>query len=722
MIIDCNKTFTPKRILDKNKVISTDHPSIILIFKNLLLAQKKMKEEQIVIWNTKRPGGWEQYGKLMESCPEFDKINENENISNTEAFDKIMKIQKKIKYQAFGKVKFKKRFVDNDLKKMYEERNNIICRINDDKETNDVLEALDGKIAKQIIVSQRKELVEDIAEIQKLKKKSGQVGAVFNVKNRILGNKKKPERESNAVINFKTKELEVSPDKIRKVSLEYVVNLLKNDEPDSDVQDDVELTKMVHVVRQLDRSKDDPEDNLNQDDIDTAFEQMKKKGDKYKFILKAGNNFKNCLGNLYQKVWTSEEKPQQWRNTTFIQLYKGKGVKEDPDMLRNIHTKDEYSKGFDQIIVNKSKAKMIQKCSKFQIGAIQGHRPQEHLFTLKSMMAYHELLNKPLIVQLYDLEKYFDKELLRDAMSSLHAADVRGKLYRLWYLMTCDNQIRVLSSAGMTDMEPTGENVGQGTIGGAILSSLNLDVGVTEGFSESCHEVYYGGIIRLNPLLFQDDSLRLATSAVTAQYGNNIMESVMKRKLLNINDKSSFMLCGKPNQIKSIQEAIKNNPLSIKGQPVKQKSKEKYLGDMISSLGVSDSVRMTLNDRKGRILSSIFELSSILEDFRMQTAGGLMSGLNIWRFGLLPSLLANAESWTEIPTDCMQSFESIQNLLLQKIFSVPKTTPNAALRWDTGSISLEMQINKKKLLFLYHLIKMDEKSLAKEIFEVQVNK
>ena len=524
------------------------------------------------------------------------------------------------------------------------------------------------------------------------------------------------------MINFKTKELEVSPDKIRKVSLEYVVNLLKNDEPDSDVQDDVELTKMVHVVRQLDRSKDDPEDNLNQDDIDTAFEQMKKKGDKYKFILKAGNNFKNCLGNLYQKVWTSEEKPQQWRNTTIIQLYKGKGVKEDPDMLRNIHTKDEYSKGFDQIIVNKSKAKMIQKCSKFQIGAIQGHRPQEHLFTLKSMMAYHELLNKPLIVQLYDLEKYFDKELLRDAMSSLHAADVRGKLYRLWYLMTCDNQIRVLSSAGMTDMEPTGENVGQGTIGGAILSSLNLDVGVTEGFSESCHEVYYGGIIRLNPLLFQDDSLRLATSAVTAQYGNNIMESVMKRKLLNINDKSSFMLCGKPDKIKSIQEAIKNNPLSIKGQPVKQKSKEKYLGDMISSLGVSDSVRVTINDRHGRIISSIFELSSILEDFRMQTAGGLMSGLNIWRFGLLPSLLANAESWTEIPTDCMQSFESIQNLLLQKIFSVPKTTPNAALRWDTGSVSLEMQINKKKLLFLYHLIKMDEKSLAKEIFEVQVNK
>ena len=75
----------------------------------------------------------------------------------------------------------------------------------------------------------------------------------------------------------------------------------------------------------------------------------------------------------------------------------------------------------------------------------------------------------------------------------------------------------------------------------------------------------------------------------------------------------------------------------------------------------------------------------------MQVAGGLMSGLKIWMFGLLPSLMANSEMWTEISADDIQSLEDIQYLLLQRIFSVPKTTPHAALRWDTRTGSLEME-------------------------------
>ena len=48
---------------------------------------------------------------------------------------------------------------------------------------------------------------------------------------------------------------------------------------------------------------------------------------------------------------------------------------------------------------------------------------------------------------------------------------------------------------------------------------------------------------------------------------------IMKRKLPNINDKSAYLLCGKPDKIKSIQEVLKQNPLSIKGEPIKQKLK-----------------------------------------------------------------------------------------------------------------------------------------------------
>ena len=147
-------------------------------------------------------------------------------------------------------------------------------------EDAEALTTIDDKIASQIIASQRKELVSEIEAINKVKHMKGQVAAIFDIKNKILGNKKKPEREATAVINFRTRELEVCPEKIKEISLDYISNLLDNDEPEDDVKEDVALTNTIHVVRQLDRSEADTDDTINQDDIDEVFKKIKKKSNK----------------------------------------------------------------------------------------------------------------------------------------------------------------------------------------------------------------------------------------------------------------------------------------------------------------------------------------------------------------------------------------------------------------------------------------------------------
>ena len=70
-------------------------------------------------------------------------------------------------------------------------------------------------------------------------------------------------------------------------------------------------------------------------------------------------------------------------------------------------------------------------------------------------------------------------------MDTLFSYCVQGKLYRLWYELYRDAQIKVKTGAGMTAVEATGENVAQGSIGGALLSSCNLDKTVTNYFSGS---------------------------------------------------------------------------------------------------------------------------------------------------------------------------------------------------------------------------------------------
>jgi hypothetical protein len=67
------------------------------------------------------------------------------------------------------------------------------------------------------------------------------------------------------------------------------------------------------------------------------------------------------------------------------------------------------------------------------------------------------------------------KEILKDAKDTLYRCGVQGKLYRIWYTLYKNSQIKVKTAARMTAVRGTGENVTQGSVGGAILSSANLD-------------------------------------------------------------------------------------------------------------------------------------------------------------------------------------------------------------------------------------------------------
>ena len=105
-------------------------------------------------------------------------------------------------------------------------------------------------------------------------------------------------------------------------------------------------------------------------------------------------------------------------------------------------------------------------------------------------------------------------------------------------------RIRVRTAVGETEEKETGENIGQGTLEGANISAANIDYTVNVFFKTSTDELSYGGE-QLQPLLFQDDISRLATSVWGAQSGNNKMESVMETKLLDFNlDKSCVIVMG----------------------------------------------------------------------------------------------------------------------------------------------------------------------------------
>lgn len=70
---------------------------------------------------------------------------------------------------------------------------------------------------------------------------------------------------------------------------------------------------------------------------------------------------------------------------------------------RFIHLKNILPRIVEAITVNKMKDKIINEASMYQIGGLPGHEIEEHVFTIKSIMAMREEMGTGIIFTLVDI-------------------------------------------------------------------------------------------------------------------------------------------------------------------------------------------------------------------------------------------------------------------------------------------------------------------------------
>ena len=122
------------------------------------------------------------------------------------------------------------------------------------------------------------------------------------------------------------------------------------------------------------------------------------------------------------------------------------------------------------LLVTKMKPYILEAGSKYQIGGLPNRRVEEHLIVLKALI--ERGINKVggAIVELLDIQTFFDSENLRGVMRSLYEADIPMKVYRTWFLLNSRTIISVKTPAGLSESQEAGELCAQGS-GGAALAS-----------------------------------------------------------------------------------------------------------------------------------------------------------------------------------------------------------------------------------------------------------
>ena len=138
----------------------------------------------------------------------------------------------------------------------------------------------------------------------------------------VISGAKKTGKEAHAIINPMTKELVVSNSAIKEVTLNYCLDVLKNNEPADEVKKLIELKEAGHRMRMKNKSDDLEYEISDADFLETVEKFEAKKSRSYEFIVNTGLEYKMAIKKLCQRFIKTEEFPESFNVTTLVQLPK----------------------------------------------------------------------------------------------------------------------------------------------------------------------------------------------------------------------------------------------------------------------------------------------------------------------------------------------------------------------------------------------------------------
>ena len=122
----------------------------------------------------------------------------------------------------------------------------------------------------------------------------------------------------------------------------------------------------------------------------------------------------------------------------------GKGRKEKLSDSRYIHSKNWFPRTAKACLVEGGiKRQLLEGSSIYHIGGQPGQTSEEHVFALKSIIAKYRAQGKLVIVQTLDIAKFFDKELIEDAILTSLKRGANSKACKLWLELNRGTKIRV---------------------------------------------------------------------------------------------------------------------------------------------------------------------------------------------------------------------------------------------------------------------------------------
>ena len=244
---------------------------------------------------------------------------------------------------------------------------------------------------------------------------------------------------------------------------------------------------------------------------------------------------------MINKFWEEEKIPEDLYRITVKSLYKGKGETTDLSNQRGLFLGSNIIKLYERMIEQRAKPEIDSRMSKYQAGGRSGYGINQQLFILRSIVEHYKYMKMELLMEFIDLQKAFDKMVLRNIMEDLWRKNVRGKIWRNIYIINSKARLSIKTAFGETEEVKVGEVLKQGSVLASTLAAMHTDT-----LSEYSNKGVKYGQITIPQLIFQDDIVKFDRSQENLQKSNKVLESFQKYNRMAFHpDKTQIVAKGK---------------------------------------------------------------------------------------------------------------------------------------------------------------------------------
>jgi hypothetical protein len=277
------------------------------------------------------------------------------------------------------------------------------------------------------------------------------------------------------------------------------------------------------------------------------------------------------LTKMFNLVLSKGVLPEDWVIGIIKPLYKNKGDINDVDSYRGITILSCVCKLFTFII--NERLKIFLDINKIifeeQTGFRDGYSTVDHIFTLDFVINYYLSKGKRLYVAFVDYKKAFDTVDRISLWRKLISCGINGPVLNIIYNMYSNAKSCVEFGGFKSDYFKCNVGVRQGENLSPVLFAIFLNDltpfmnGCVNGLNDLSNDIRNHNdlsmYLKLNILLYADDTVLLAETEMELQEALNAMENYCKINKLYVNVEKSKVVVFSKGKIRNIPQFVYNN-------------------------------------------------------------------------------------------------------------------------------------------------------------------